>query len=150
MKTEKWINAKTLQNCFRFSPFPTPYSLGKKSLMNSPIPATKGCTCPGGMVQWSRLNWSSVMSFFQQCPGYVDFHHSTVITEQPFLLECVKGYDRASMTFQTLSGAESLIKVKYTDIFSSGHLNPLWTVFHQISGRLVFLKSLGEKKNIGT
>ena len=50
------------------------------------------------------------------------------------------------MTFQTLNGAESLIKVKYTDICSSGHLNPLRTVFHQISGRLVFLKSLGEKK----
>ena len=50
------------------------------------------------------------------------------------------------MTFQILSGAESLIKVKYTDICSSGHLNPLKTVFHQISGRLVFLKSLGKKK----
>lgn len=50
------------------------------------------------------------------------------------------------MTFQILSGAESLIKVKYTDICSSGHLNPLKTVFHKISGRLVFLKSLGKKK----
>ena len=49
------------------------------------------------------------------------------------------------MTFQTLNGAESLIKVKYTDICSSGHLNPLKTVFRQICGRLVFLKSLGVK-----
>ena len=43
--------------------------------------------------------------------GCVDTRHFIAITEQPFRRACAKGYDKDSMTFQTLSGIECRIKV---------------------------------------
>ena len=43
--------------------------------------------------------------------GCVVTRHFIAITEQPFLPECAEGYDKGSMTFQTLSGIECPIKV---------------------------------------